>query len=123
MTNNKSQMEMKNVLTGYSLISHPLRKSGRTSLFASRLLDISPLVLSHSILPSQRTAIAPRTSHSVYGPAMLKLEHAGAPPLQARIQSRRGVSDATATPNSPGQEYTRPNRLSAHCRNRKSRAS
>src|SRR5262249_59170243 len=72
-----------------SLISQPLRKSGRTSLFASLLLVISPLTLSHSSLPSTRTAIAPSTSHSVYGPAMLKLEQAGAPPLHARIQSRR----------------------------------
>jgi len=34
-------------------------------------------------------ATAPSTSHSVYGPAMLKLEQAGAPPLQARTQSRQ----------------------------------
>jgi hypothetical protein len=46
-------------MVNYSLISHPLRKSGRTSLLASRLLEISPLTLSHSNLPSKRTAKAP----------------------------------------------------------------
>src|SRR5262249_57368577 len=61
---------------------------GFTHLLASLLLVNSPLLLSQSSLPSKCVATAPSTSHSVYGPARLKLEHAGAPPLQARTQSR-----------------------------------
>src|SRR5258706_16361914 len=76
-------------LRAYSLISQPLRNTGFTHLFASRLLESSPLTLSHISFPSKCTAAAPSTSHSVYFPAMLKLEHAGAPPLHARTQSRQ----------------------------------
>src|SRR5712692_10071542 len=74
---------------GYSLISQPLRNMGFTHLLASLLLVNSILAASHISLPSKWTAIAPSTTHSAYGPATLKLEQAGAPPLQARSQSRQ----------------------------------
>lgn len=68
--------------------SQLLRNTGFTYLFAS-LLFVNPIFFaSHNSLPGTRAAMAPSTIHSVYGPAMLKLEHAGSPPLQARIQSR-----------------------------------
>ena len=43
---------------------------------------------SYSSLPSTRSAITPSSIHSTNGAATLKLEQAGSPPLQARIQSR-----------------------------------
>src|SRR3954469_1441174 len=70
------------------LISQPFRNTGFTHRFASRLFVNSPLALSHNNLPSKWTAAEPSTSHSVYFPAIAKFEHAGAPPLHARTQSR-----------------------------------
>src|SRR5688572_1956061 len=69
--------------------SQPFRKTGLTNSLAASLLVKRRFAASHSSFPATRTAIAPRTSHSVNGPALLKFEHAGAPPLHARIQSRQ----------------------------------
>ncbi len=66
----------------------PFRKLGRMSLLASALLVIRMRSLSQSSLPSKRNARTPRVIHSVNGAETLKLEHAGSPPLAARIQSR-----------------------------------
>src|ERR1700722_11893636 len=67
---------------------HPLRKVGLRYAFASLLLANRVLAASHSSFPPTRTAIAPNSIHSTNGTATLKFEHAGSPPLQARIQSR-----------------------------------
>ena len=66
----------------------PLRKFGFKYWFASALLVKRPFSASHSSLPSTRSAITPSSIHSTNGAATLKFEHAGSPPLQARIQSR-----------------------------------
>src|SRR5258708_37461347 len=66
----------------------PLRKVGLMSLLASALLVIRIFSLSHSSFPSNRSASTPSEIHSVNGPATLKFEQAGSPPLHARIQSR-----------------------------------
>src|SRR5579864_2721273 len=66
----------------------PLRNVGLRYLFASGLLVNRILAASHSSLPSTRKAITPSSIHSTKGTATSKFEHAGSPPLQARIQSR-----------------------------------
>jgi hypothetical protein len=66
----------------------PLRNVGLRYLFASALLVKRIFAASHSSLPATRRAIAPNSIHSTKGTATLKFEHAGSPPLQARIQSR-----------------------------------
>src|ERR1051325_6967399 len=66
----------------------PLRKVGRRYLLASGWLVMRILEASYSILPSTRREMTPSSIHSTNGAALLKLEQAGSPPLQARIQSR-----------------------------------
>ena len=73
----------------YSFGFHAFRKSGSIHLVASLSLLNSIPALSYGSLPSKRVATAPNTSHSVQGPAMLKLEQAAGTPLQARTQPRR----------------------------------
>src|SRR5262249_34860964 len=68
--------------------AQPLRKTGLMNLLASVMLVIRILTGSYSILPSTRSAITPSSIHSTNGPATLKFEQDGSPPLQARIQSR-----------------------------------
>src|SRR5438477_12455382 len=70
------------------VIDQPLRTVGVRYLFASTLLVIFIFDWSYSSLPSTRNAITPSSIHSTNGAATLKLEQAGSPPLQARIQSR-----------------------------------
>src|ERR1035438_1077364 len=69
-------------------IDQPLRTVGTRYLLASTLLVIFIFAGSYSSLPSNRRAITPSSIHSTNGAATLKLEQAGSPPLQARIQSR-----------------------------------
>src|ERR1035438_1392609 len=69
-------------------IDQPLRTVGTRYLLASTLLVIFIFAGSYSSLPSARRAITPSSIHSTNGAATLKLEQAGSPPLQARIQSR-----------------------------------
>src|SRR5262249_22515488 len=66
----------------------PLRNAGFRYLFASALSVIRIFTGSYSIFPSTRSAITPSSIHSTNGPAIERSEHAGSPPLQARIQSR-----------------------------------
>src|SRR5262249_21192416 len=66
----------------------PLRTSGLRYRLASAMLVTFIFALSHSSLPSKRSATTPSRIHSVNGPATLKFEQAGSPPLQARSQSR-----------------------------------
>ena len=58
------------------------------NLSASELFVMRIFSLSHSSLPWKRTASTPRLIHFVNGAETLNSEHAGRPPLHARIQSR-----------------------------------
>src|SRR5690349_20330455 len=82
----------------------PFRISGFTYLLASPLLVNFICAAFQSSSPSTRAAITPITIHSVNGPAIEKFEHDGAPPLQARIQSRWCPGDRVR--NSGGSLYS-----------------
>ena len=66
----------------------PLRNFGFRYSFASLLFVNRIFSASHISLPSNFMAITPSSIHCTNGPATLKFEHDGSPPLQARIQSR-----------------------------------